>query len=83
MVHSPYMQYSAVFRMVKQCKSALTSPKLVSAYFDVSWCLLCMGGRGSGVCVNICVPSSTLEKPNVVFNSKQWLSGLRKKVVDK
>ena len=36
------------------------------------------GGRGSVLCVNICVPSSVLEKANVVFNSKQgtksWLT---------
>jgi hypothetical protein len=44
----------------------------------VSWRLLCMGGRGGGVCVNICVPSLPLEKPNVVFNSKQWLAWIRK-----
>jgi len=71
--------------------SCITRPlgrltKLVSAYSAyVSWCslrarhtkcaLTLMGGRGGGVCVNICVPSSALEKPNVVFNNKQaiWI----------
>ncbi len=42
-----------------------------------------MGGRGGGVCVNICVPSSVLEKPNVVFNTNKGLSGLGKGLVDK
>jgi len=42
-----------------------------------------MGGRGGGVFVNICVPSSTLKKPNVVFNNKQGWIGLGKRLVDK
>jgi len=42
-----------------------------------------MGGRGGGVCVNICVPSSALEKPNVVFNKNKGWIGLGEKVVDK
>jgi hypothetical protein len=57
---------------------------LVSAYSAyVSWCslqarhtkcaLTLMGGRGGGVCVNICVPSYPLEKPIVVLTSKQLL----------
>ena len=38
-----------------------------------------MGGRGGGVCVNICVPSSVLEKPILVFNTNKGLLGLGKK----
>lgn len=39
-----------------------------------------MGGRGGGVCVNICVPSYPLEKANVVFNTNKGLLGLEKEV---
>ena len=53
---------------------------LVGTYFDVSWRLLCMGGRGGGVFVNICVPSYPLEKANVVFNTNKGLLGLGKEV---
>jgi hypothetical protein len=37
---------------------------LVGAYF--AW-----GGRGGGVCVNICVPSSPQVKPILAFNSNK------------
>jgi hypothetical protein len=35
--------------------------------------VLTMGGRGCVLCVNICVPSSALEKPIIVLTSKQLL----------
>jgi hypothetical protein len=80
MMHKAHMQYSAVFRMVKQCKSALTSHKLVSAYSAyVSWRLLCMGGRGGGVCVNICVPSYPQVKLILVLHNKQGYLDLRRR----
>ena len=44
---------------------------LVSAYFD--------GGRGGWWWVNICVPSATLEKGKLAFNTKQE-ANLGKKV---
>jgi hypothetical protein len=42
-----------------------------------------MGGRGSVLCVNICVPSATLEKGKLVFNTNKGLLGLGKKLVDR
>jgi len=41
-----------------------------------------LGGRGSVLCVNICVPSPTLEKGKLVFNTNKSLLELEERLVD-